>query len=137
MHFRTETISADELARNLEFPNEIVSLGVHFAHATQKLPSLFSARDEAIMDRYLQRLPTFDCRILEFFKAGKKYGEIAAQLGTDEDSVRRSLVQTYADIRVAMFGGGGGSGDGEPSPVMPLRDRLSTAALQDCHQKVA
>jgi len=88
MLFRTEAISADDLTLDLGILSEIVLFEESFAHATKKrrkLGKAFSAQEEAIMVRYLERLPNFDYRILEYFKAGKKHCEIAAQLGTDED----------------------------------------------------
>lgn len=69
--------------------------------------------EEAIMERYLDELPERDFNILRHFKQGKKHREIAALMGTDAESVRRSLVKTYADLRMKMTNSGGG-GDGEP-----------------------
>lgn len=66
--------------------------------------------EEAMMERCLDELPERDLSILRHFKQGKKHREIAALLGTDVHSVRRSLVKTYADLRMKMmtFGDGGG-----------------------------
>ncbi len=67
--------------------------------------------DEALMERCLQELPERDFLILRYFKQGKKHREIAALMGTDVESVRRSLVNTYADIRMKMMGHEDGDGD--------------------------
>jgi DNA-directed RNA polymerase specialized sigma subunit len=58
--------------------------------------------EEALMERCLEELPERDLTILRYFKQGKKHREIAATLGTDVESVRRSLVKTYADLRMKM-----------------------------------
>jgi DNA-directed RNA polymerase specialized sigma subunit len=69
--------------------------------------------EEAMMERCLEQLPERDLTILRYFKQGKKHREIAELLGTDVDSVRRSLVKTYADLRMRMRGfEGGGGNDG-------------------------
>ena len=72
--------------------------------------------EEAMMERCLQELPERDLAILHHFKQGKKHREIAALMGTDLESVRRSLVKTYADLRMRMrnFENGGGD-DGLPT----------------------
>jgi DNA-directed RNA polymerase specialized sigma subunit len=68
--------------------------------------------EEALMERCLEELPEDDLTILRHFKQGKKHREIAALMGTDVEAVRRSLVKTYADLRMKMRchedGGGGG-----------------------------
>jgi DNA-directed RNA polymerase specialized sigma subunit len=66
--------------------------------------------EEAMMERCLEELPERDLTILRYFKQGKKHREIAELMGTDLDSVRRSLVKTYADLRMKMrsFENGGG-----------------------------
>ena len=58
--------------------------------------------EEALMERCLEALPERDLTILRYFKQGKKHREIAALMGTDVESVRRSLVKTYADLRMKM-----------------------------------
>lgn len=58
--------------------------------------------EEAIMERCLEELPEHDLTILRHFKQGKKHREIAELMGTDVESVRRSLVKTYADLRMKM-----------------------------------
>lgn len=58
--------------------------------------------EEALMEQCLQQLPERDFTILRLFKQGKKHREIAALVGTDVESVRRSLVKTYADLRMKM-----------------------------------
>lgn len=69
--------------------------------------------EEALMERCLEELPDHDLTILRHFKEGTKHREIAALMGTDVESVRRSLVKTYADLRMKMRShedGGGGDG---------------------------
>jgi hypothetical protein len=68
--------------------------------------------EEAMMERCLEALPERDLTILRHFKQGKKHREIATLLGTDVESVRRSLVKTYADLRMKMrsYDDGGGEG---------------------------
>lgn len=58
--------------------------------------------EEAVMERCLEQLPERDLAILRYFKQGKKHREIATLMGTDIESVRRSLVKTYADLRMKM-----------------------------------
>jgi DNA-directed RNA polymerase specialized sigma subunit len=64
--------------------------------------------EEAMMERCLEQLPERDLTILRHFKQGKKHREIAALMGTDVESVRRSLVKTYADLRMKMRSQAGG-----------------------------
>lgn len=64
--------------------------------------------DEGVMERYLEELPPADYQVLRHFKAGKKHSEIAALMKTDVETIRRSLVKTYADLRIRMI-----SSDGE------------------------
>ena len=58
--------------------------------------------EEAIMERCLEQLPERDLNILRLFKQGKKHREIAELMGTDVESIRGSLVQTYTDLRMKM-----------------------------------
>lgn len=60
--------------------------------------------DTAAMGRCLKQLAEPDLAILRHFKEGMKHAEIAALMGTDVESVRRSLVRTYADLRIKMMG---------------------------------
>lgn len=69
--------------------------------------------EEAMMERCLGELPERDFTTLCYFKQGKKHREIAALMGTDVESVRRSLVKTYTDLRMKMMNTGG-DGAGEP-----------------------
>ena len=62
------------------------------------------------MERCLEELPERDLTILRHFKQGRKHREIAALMGTDLESVRRSLVKTYADLRMKMRNPDGGGG---------------------------
>lgn len=58
--------------------------------------------EEAMMERCLAELPERDLTILRYFKQGKKHREIAELMDTDLQSVRCSLVKTYADLRMKM-----------------------------------
>lgn len=58
--------------------------------------------EEEMMERCLAELAEYDLTILRHFKQGKKHREIAALMETDVESVRRSLVKTYADLRMKM-----------------------------------
>lgn len=69
--------------------------------------------DTAAMDRCLKGLAEPDLAILRHFKDGMKHAEIAALMGTDVESVRRSLVRTYADLRIKMMGWDDDDGDRE------------------------
>lgn len=60
--------------------------------------------EEAWMEQCLGELPERDLTILRHFKRGKKHREIAALMNTSLDDVRRSLVKTYADLRMKMRG---------------------------------
>lgn len=71
--------------------------------------------EEALMERCLDELPERDFTILRHFKQGKKHREIAALLGTDVESVRRSLVKTYADLRMKLRSHD--DGGGQPLPI--------------------
>jgi DNA-directed RNA polymerase specialized sigma subunit len=87
-------------------------------HAVQDLSKLgFHSRpfEEAIMEQYLQQLPDRDYEILRYFKQGRKHSEIAELMGMNVDSVRRSLVKTYADLRVRMIDSSDGDGGGLPT----------------------
>lgn len=66
--------------------------------------------EEALMEQCLEQLPERDLTILRYFKQGKKHRDIAALMGTDVDSVRRSLVKTYADLRMKMRSHDNGGG---------------------------
>lgn len=73
--------------------------------------------ERAIMRRFLERLPDRDHEILLHFKAGKKHSEIAELMNLDVEAVRRSLVKTYADLRMLMYPVSGPNGGGEPVDV--------------------
>lgn len=79
--------------------------------------------EEAMMERCLEELPERDLTILRYFKQGKKHREIAELMGTDLESVRRSLVKTYADLRMKMrsFENGGDDGHVTGSPAEQAR----------------
>ena len=69
------------------------------------------------MERFLSMLPARDLAILRHYKQGKKHLEIAALMGTDLQAVRKSLIKTYADLRMKMIdkdGGGGGESIEQP-----------------------
>ena len=90
--------------------NELASLGV------QSRPS-----EEATMECYLRELPERDYLILRHFKLGKKHSEIAELMGTDVESVRSSLVKTYADLRIRLISSTDDDGGGEPAHERPQR----------------
>lgn len=71
-------------------------------HELSKLGFQVRPVEEAAIEHYLQALPDRDYQILRYFKEGKQHSEIAALMSTSVDSVRRSLVKTYADLRVTM-----------------------------------
>jgi RNA polymerase sigma factor (sigma-70 family) len=71
--------------------------------------------EEELMEQYLQQLPDRDYEILRHFKQGRKHSEIAELMGTNVESVRRSLVKTYADLRVRMIDSNDGDGGGMPT----------------------
>ena len=75
----------------------------------ERLPSM--GADEAIVDLHLQGLSDRDYEILRRFKHGEKQREIAERMETDVESVRRSLVRTYSDLRMKMIGVDGGDGN--------------------------
>ncbi|MET0536216.1 MAG: hypothetical protein ABW171_18520 [Steroidobacter sp.] len=79
--------------------------------------------EEAMMERCLDELPERDLNILRHFKQGKKHREIAVLMNTDVDSVRRSLVKTYADLRMRMSTLGDGGGEAMPAPGEQPRAR--------------
>jgi DNA-directed RNA polymerase specialized sigma subunit len=68
-----------------------------------------------LMEQYLQQLPARDYEILRHFKQGRKHSEIAELMGTNVESVRRSLVKTYADLRVRLTDSNDGDGGGMPT----------------------
>lgn len=75
-------------------------------HEICKLGFQSLSAEEAITARYLRALPDREARILLYFKQGKKHREIAELLGTDASSVSRTLLNIYADLRVALQGDG-------------------------------
>ncbi|MDY6947300.1 MAG: sigma factor-like helix-turn-helix DNA-binding protein [Pseudomonadota bacterium] len=75
--------------------------------------------DTVIMDRYLQELPDRDYQILRFFKQGKRHSEIAELLGTTVETVRSSLVNTYADLRIRILTSNDDDDGGIPSAAQP------------------
>jgi DNA-directed RNA polymerase specialized sigma24 family protein len=58
--------------------------------------------EEATMERCLGELPEREFTMLRHFKQGKKHREIAELMDTDVESVRRTLIQTYSDLRMKM-----------------------------------
>lgn len=81
--------------------------------------------DTAAMDRCLKQLAGPDLAILRHFKDGMKHAEIAALMGTDVESIRRSLVRTYADLRTRMMGWDDDDGDA----LVPDTQRKRVRAL--------
>lgn len=84
-------------------------------HELSKLGFHSRPYEEAIMERYLQELPDRDYQILRHFKQGKKHYEIAELMGTNVDAVRRSLVKTYAELRMRMIDSSDGDDGGMPT----------------------
>ena len=79
--------------------------------------------EEAMMERCLEQLPERDLAILRYFKQGKKHKDIAALMSTDVESVRRSLVKTYADLRMKMMTLEDGGGEALQPPDDQRRER--------------
>jgi DNA-directed RNA polymerase specialized sigma subunit len=106
----SETDSDDVDARPVieRAVNELAKLGIHSRPF-----------EEAAMERYLRELPERDYQILRYFKLGKKHSEIAELMATDTETVRRSLVKTYADLRIRMMSSTGDDGGGEPAREVP------------------
>jgi hypothetical protein len=127
---RRQTIAAGrDLARDLALPPEIVSQVLDQAAADLRtigtaedtadasliidkaLNELakhgFHAQplDETALNFYLQQVPEPHLTILGHYRAGMKHAEIAALLQMDRQIVLRSLVKTYADLRMKMMGG--------------------------------
>lgn len=73
--------------------------------------------EDAMMERCLASLPERELDILRLFKQGKKHSEIAEIMGTDVESIRRSLVKSYTDLRMTMRGFDGD--DGKPVKTAP------------------
>jgi DNA-directed RNA polymerase specialized sigma24 family protein len=82
--------------------------------------------EDALMERCLKELPDHDLTILRHFKEGTKHREIAALMGTDVESVRRSLVKTYADLRMKMRSYKDG-GNGESAPIDAKQEIAASA----------
>lgn len=83
--------------------------------------------EEQLMDRYLAALPEPDHEILCLFKEGKKHNEIAKLMNTDLQSVRGSLIKTYAELRMNMMGpNDGGGGLPAEAPVTATSTSTST-----------
>jgi hypothetical protein len=59
---------------------------------------------EAAMNQYLQQLGEPDITILRHFQNSMPHADIASRVGMDVEAVRRSLVKTYADLRMKMTG---------------------------------
>jgi hypothetical protein len=78
--------------------------------------------EKAYVQAWTAKLPAFDFEVLQHFQGGRTHKEIAVLMNTDPDIVRRSVVRTYTDLRLAMIGAQfpGGDGDGEPVPAPPI-----------------
>lgn len=83
-------------------------------HQLSKLEYQSRAIEEAAIERYVQALPERDFQILRHFKRGKKHAEIAALMDTNVESVRNSLVKTYAELRIQMMNLNDDDGGGTP-----------------------
>lgn len=136
-HRDAQSVASEKLAHDLGLPTDIVS-GILdrtaadlrnlsrtdpdnadarpiIDRAVQELSKLgFHSRpfEDAVMERYLQQLPDRDYDILRHFRQGKNHSEIAELMGTNLDSVRRSLMKTYAGLRDRVISSRhGGDGD--------------------------
>lgn len=65
----------------------------------------YQPNDEEIVDRCLDELPAGAYAALRLLKAGKSHQEIADELNTDVETIRRSLTSTYAYIRIQVIAG--------------------------------
>jgi hypothetical protein len=74
-------------------------------------------------------LPERDYQILRYFKLGKKHSEIAAIMDTNVDTVRASLVKTYADLRLRMIATDD-DGGGEPTSQVPYSNTFVKQPLK-------
>jgi RNA polymerase sigma factor (sigma-70 family) len=102
------------------------------AHDLSKLGFHRKPLESAIMEQYLRQLPDLDYQILRHFKQGRKHQEIAESMGMSVDAVRRSLVKTYAELRVRMIESHGGGDDG-----LPLAAQPSPSPLQEPMQRTS
>lgn len=109
--------AVDEASDARPIINKAISELARYGH--QSRPA-----EEAMMERCLDALPERDLAILRHFKQGKKHREIATLMGTDVESVRRSLVKTYADLRMKMMTvENGDGGQAVEAPGEPRRER--------------
>jgi hypothetical protein len=72
--------------------------------------------DEAALTFHLQQVPEPHLTILRHYRTGMKHTEIAELLQMDKQAVLRSLVKTYADLRMKMIGGQDGVNQETPAP---------------------
>jgi hypothetical protein len=74
---------------------------------TVELGYFEKALDEQALGRYLNEMSEPDRAILNEHRSGKSYRAIASLLGMDKEAVLRSLVRTYADLRMRILGPNG------------------------------
>jgi DNA-binding MarR family transcriptional regulator len=134
---RRQTIAAGrDLARDLALPPEIVSKILDQAAADlrdigtadgclivnkavnelAKYGLHSQPLDETALKFHLQQVPEPHLTILRHYRSGMKHGEIAELLQMDKQTVLRSLVKTYADLRMKMIGGQAGEHPETPAP---------------------
>jgi DNA-directed RNA polymerase specialized sigma24 family protein len=157
---RATRATGRELARDLRLPPDVVSRVLDEAasglrnladkgDAADARPVIDKAVDElaqlgfhsepfdtAAMDQCLKELAEPDLVILRHSKEGMKHAEIAALMGTDVESVRRSLVRTYADLRIAMMGWGDGDDSDPLAPAAAARNAPHAALHQRLRLRV-
>jgi hypothetical protein len=144
------TNTGHDLARDLELPPDVVSKVLDQAAAdlrnigttgaacdaflviNKAISSLanhgFHARplDEAALTVYLQEVPEPHVTILRHYREGMKYTQIAVLMNMDKAVVLRSLVKTYADLRMKMIGG---RQQGKPDAPVPRARQKPRSAV--------
>ena len=118
------TADLDDLARHDDAgdPGPILNkaigkLASHGAH---------SPFDEAALNRCLNGISEPHVSIIRHYRNGMNQQQIAARLCMDEESVSRSLVKTYADLRMKMLG----EPNNEVQRTPPLHTQHPRAAKQ-------
>lgn len=73
--------------------------------------------EDALIARFLERLPARDLQMFRHRQQGKQLTENAALMGADVETVRRSLAKTYFDLRMLIKESPNPDGDGEPAEI--------------------